>query len=83
MHPPDAPQPLPSVTHTTLSSQWEEPALAFVRVVVKSVDLGSAAAAAGTAGGSTVHHSKLVLRRMKSLLKAGVESGNFEVRDAL
>lgn len=60
VHAPGVPHALPSATHTDVSSLWEEPCLAFVRLVVSTVNLGPAAAAAtqsarlsGPAGGSS------------------------------
>ena len=84
MQPPGRPHTLPSATHTDEASLWEEPCLAFVRLVVSRVSLGPAAAAAVTpaaaaaeaaAGGSSGssggvrQDSKEVLRRMAGLLK--------------
>jgi hypothetical protein len=51
VHRPGFPHSLPSATHTDEASLWEEPCLAFVRLVVSTVKLGPAAAAA--TGGSS------------------------------
>lgn len=45
VHAPGVPHALPSATHTDEASLWEEPCLAFVRLVVSRVALGPAAAA--------------------------------------
>jgi len=75
VHPPGRPHALPSATHTDIASMWEEPCLAFVRLVVSSVDLGPAAAmtAAVAADGSSdavsSRSSKAVLQRLTGLLR--------------
>lgn len=46
VQPPGRPHSLPAVTHTELYSKYEEPCVAFVRLVVSDISLGPAAAAA-------------------------------------
>jgi hypothetical protein len=89
VHLPGQPHALPSVTHTDIASLWEEPCLAFVRLVVSRVSLGPAASAAATAvgegGGCSSSSSrdrrkasKVVLKRLTGLLKG--EPAAAEVR---
>jgi hypothetical protein len=83
VHAPGVPHALPSATHTDVASLWEEPCLAFVRLVVSQVNLGPAAAAtltgrlsgpagagsSSSGGGGGRKGSKVVLRRLTGLLK--------------
>lgn len=54
VHRPGFPHSLPSATHTDEASLWEEPCLAFVRLVVATVNLGPAAAAIGPAAAAAI-----------------------------
>lgn len=75
VHPPGCPHTLPSATHTDIASMWEEPCLAFVRLVVSTVDLGPAAATAaamaadGSSDAVSSRSSKAVLQRLTGLLR--------------
>jgi hypothetical protein len=74
VHPPGTPQPLPSCSHSSLASQWEEPSIAFVRLLVGRISLGSAVAAAAAAAGeagddSAAGQAKAVLKQLRMLLK--------------
>lgn len=74
---------LPSSSHSSSSSQWEEPALAFVRLVVSQIRLGSAAAAAALQGGSSgssscLQQSKAIVLRLRSLLRGDAAAAEEE-----
>lgn len=76
LHPAGMPHPLPCCAHSTLASQWEEPPLVFVRLVVGHISLGTAGAGgAGSRGSSdggrvtTVSHAKSVLKQLRKLLR--------------
>ena len=89
VHAPGVPHALPSATHTDEASLWEEPCLAFVRLVVSRVSLGPAAAAVGpaaaaaadaaaaAAGGSSGGGGSSVRQRSKDILRrmAGLLKG--------
>ena len=60
-------------THSTFSSQWEEPPLAFIRLVVSKVGLGSAAVTAVGSSSSSAQRSKVILKRLRSLLRGDAE----------
>lgn len=70
VHPPGTVRWLPWCAHAPLMSQWEEPPIAFVRIVIARVNMGTAAAvpAHATAGGATAR-SKAVLRRLRAQLR--------------
>jgi hypothetical protein len=74
VHAPGTPQPLPSCSHSSLASQWEEPPVAFVRLLVGRISLGSAVAAAAAAvrdagDDSAAAQAKAVLKQLRLLLK--------------
>eukprot|EP00879_Flechtneria_rotunda_P021224 GHRR01022357.1.p1 GENE.GHRR01022357.1~~GHRR01022357.1.p1 ORF type:complete len:1088 (+),score=434.44 GHRR01022357.1:237-3500(+) len=78
VHPAGQPHPLPSATHTPVASLWEEPAIAFIRLVVSTVNLGHAtavtAATAGPSGSSGSRAAgRAVLQYVAMLLKADAE----------
>lgn len=84
VHPPGSVAPLPSVSHSSLASQWEEPPVAFVRLLVGRISLGGAVAAAAAAAAqagddSAAGQAKAVLKALRALLK-GDAAAAAEVR---
>jgi hypothetical protein len=79
VHPPGRPHVLPSATHTDEASLWEEPCLAFVRLVVSRVSLGPAAAAAAAAAVAPAAAAAAEAAAGGSSSGGGVRKGSKEV----